>query len=96
VHFMRNLLTRVANSPQPFVATMVRAVVSQPWSEGGPRAARARLRAVDRELPQVVAMLSDGTPGVAAFAVFPAGHWAELAYRTGGSASNREFRRNRT
>jgi putative transposase len=92
-HFMRNLLTRVPKSAQPFVATMVRTVFAQPSAEE----VAAQLARVTEQLgvrfPQVALMLADAAPDVTAFAAFPVEHWRQLWSNNPQERLNREIRR---
>jgi transposase-like protein len=92
-HFMRNLLTRVPKSAQPFVATLVRTVFAQPSSEE----VAAQLGRVCEQLaarfPQVAEMLEDAAPDVTAFAAFPTEHWRQTWSNNPQERLNREIRR---
>lgn len=92
-HFMRNLLTRVPKSAQPFVATLVRTVFAQPSSEE----VEAQLGRVTEQLaarfPQVAEMLEDAAPDVTAFAAFPTEHWRQTWSNNPQERLNREIRR---
>lgn len=92
-HFMRNLLTRVPKSAQPFVATMVRTVFAQPSAEE----VAAQLGRVCEQLrirfPQVAEMLTDAEPDVTAFAAFPVEHWRQIWSNNPQERLNREIRR---
>jgi transposase-like protein len=92
-HFMRNLLTRVPKSAQPFVATLVRTVFAQPSSEE----VAAQLGRVCEQLaarfPQVAEMLEDASPDVTAFAAFPTEHWRQTWSNNPQERLNREIRR---
>ena len=92
-HFMRNLLTRVPKSAQPFVATMVRTVFAQPSAAE----VAAQLGRVTEQLaegfPQVAVMLEDAAPDVTAFAAFPVEHWRQTWSNNPQERLNREIRR---
>jgi putative transposase len=92
-HFMRNLLTRVPKSAQPFVATLVRTVFAQPSAEE----VAAQLGRVVEQLrgrfPQVAEMLEDAAPDVTAFAAFPVEHWRQTWSNNPQERLNREIRR---
>lgn len=92
-HFMRNLLTRVPRSAQPFVATLVRTIFAQPSSEE----VAAQLGRVCEQLrarfPQVAEMLGDAAPDVTAFAAFPTEHWRQIWSNNPQERLNREIRR---
>ncbi len=92
-HFMRNLLTRVPKSAQPFVATMVRTVFAQPSAAE----VAAQLGRVTEQLrarfPQVAEMLEDAAPDVTAFAAFPVEHWRQTWSNNPQERLNREIRR---
>ncbi len=92
-HFMRNLLTRVPKSAQPFVATMVRTVFAQPSAEE----VAAQLGRVCEQLrvrfPQVAEMLEGAEPDVTAFAAFPVEHWRQTWSNNPQERLNREIRR---
>ena len=92
-HFMRNLLTRVPQSAQPFVATMVRTIFAQPSAEE----VAAQLARVCEQLgvrfPQVAEMLEEAGPDVTAFAAFPVEHWRQIWSDNPQERLNREIRR---
>ena len=90
---MRNLLTRVPKSAQPFVATLVRTVFAQPSAE---EVAAQLARVVEQlrgRFPQVAEMLSDAAPDVTAFAAFPVEHWRQTWSNNPQERLNREIRR---
>ncbi len=92
-HFMRNLLTRVPKSAQPFVATLVRTVFAQPSAE---EVAAQLARVVEQlrgRFPQVAEMLEDAAPDVTAFAAFPVEHWRQTWSNNPQERLNREIRR---
>ena len=92
-HFMRNLLTRVPRSAQPFVATMVRTVFAQPSAAE----VAAQLGRVTEQLeegfPAVAELLERAAPDVTAFAAFPVEHWRQIWSNNPQERLNREIRR---
>jgi putative transposase len=92
-HFMRNLLTRVPKSAQPFVATMVRTIFAQPSAE---EVAAQLARVVEQlagRFSEVAAMLADAEAEITAFAAFPVEHWAQIWSNNPQERLNREVRR---
>lgn len=92
-HFMRNLLTRVPKSAQPFVATLVRTVFAQPSAAE----VAAQLGRVTEQLeegfPAVAELLEGAAPDVTAFAAFPTEHWRQVWSNNPQERLNREIRR---
>ncbi len=92
-HFMRNLLTRVPRSAQPFVATLVRTVFAQPSAEEVAAQLARVLEQLRGRFPQVAEMLEDAAPDVTAFAAFPTEHWRQTWSNNPQERLNREIRR---
>jgi transposase-like protein len=92
-HFMRNLLTRVAKSAQPFVATLVRTIFAQPSSEEVAAQLGRVVEQLRARFPQVAEMLEDAAPDVTAFAAFPVEHWRQTWSNNPQERLNREIRR---
>jgi transposase-like protein len=92
-HFMRNLLTKVPKSAQPFVATLVRSVFAQP--SGGEVAAQlARVvEQLEEKFTAAAGMLEEAGPDITAFASFPACHWRQIWSNNPQERLNREIRR---
>jgi putative transposase len=78
-HFMRNLLTKVPKSAQPFVATLVRSVFAQP--------------SLGEKFTDAAGMLEEAAPDISAFASFPACHWRQIWSNNPQERLNREIRR---
>jgi len=92
-HAMRNLLSKVPRSAQPFVATLVRTVFAQPDSES----TWAQLdRVVDQlqgRYPDVAVALVDMAPDLLAFTAFPKEHWRQTWSNNPQERLNKELRR---
>ena len=92
-HAMRNLLSKVPRSAQPFVATLVRTVFAQPDSES----TWAQLdRVVDQlqgRFPDVATALVDMAPDLLAFTAFPKEHWRQTWSNNPQERLNKELRR---
>ena len=92
-HAMRNLLSKVPRSAQPFVATLVRTVFAQPDSES----TWAQLdRVVDQlqgRFPDVATALVDMAPDLLAFTAFPKEHWRQIWSNNPQERLNKELRR---
>lgn len=92
-HFMRNLLTRVPKSAQPFVATMVRTIFTQPDAKTT-REQHARAVAELRpRFAQAAALLEDAQEELLAFTHFDPDHWRQIWSTNPQERLNRELRR---
>src|SRR3954465_9308517 len=92
-HFMRNLLTRVPQSAQSFVATMVRTIFAQP-DAATVREQHARI--VDQlqaRFPEAAALLDEAGPDLLAFTRSPKEHWRQLWSNNSLERLNKEIRR---
>ncbi len=92
-HAMRNLLSKVPRSAQPFVATLVRTVFAQPDAAS----TWAQLeRVVDQLQPkfaEVATALVDMAPDLLAFTAFPKEHWRQIWSNNPQERLNKELRR---
>jgi putative transposase len=92
-HAMRNLLSKVPRSAQPFVATLVRTVFAQPdaastWAQLD--------RVVDQlggRFAEVATALVDMAPDLLAFTAFPKEHWRQCWSNNPQERLNKELRR---
>lgn len=92
-HFMRNLLTRVPKSAQPFVATLVRSTFAQP-DAASVREQHARVVAQRGErFPAAAELLEEAGSDVLAFAAFPKEVWRQVWSNNPLERLNREIRR---
>lgn len=92
-HFMRNALSRVPRSTQPFVATLVRTIFAQPSAEE----VKAQLGRVGEQLEgrfgDVARLLEEAGPDITAFAGLPVEHWRQIWSNNPQERLNREIRR---
>lgn len=92
-HFMRNLLTKVPKSMQPFVATLVRSIFAQPDTDS---VREQHKRVVDQLRPKMrdaATMLDDCKEELLAFTNFPKEHWRQVWSNNPQERLNRELRR---
>jgi putative transposase len=92
-HAMRNLLTRVPNSAQSFVATMVRTIFAQPDAATVHEQHRRIIDQLEQRLPEAAALLDEATPDLLAFTAFPKEHWRQLWSNNSLERLNKEIRR---
>lgn len=92
-HFMRNVLCRMPNSAQPFVATLVRTVLAQPSvDEVAAQLARV-IERLEERFPNVATMLEDAAADITAFSAHPTAHWRQIWSNNSRERLNREIRR---
>ena len=92
-HFMRNLLTKVPKSTQPFVATLVRSIFAQPDAES---VREQYKRVVDQLKPKMrdaANLLDECREELLAFTSFPKEHWRQVWSNHPQERLNRELRR---
>lgn len=90
---MRNLLTKVPKSTQPFVAALVRSIFAQPDGESVHDQYK---RVVDQLRPKMrhaAAMLDACREELLAFTSFPKEHWRQIWSNNPQVRVNRELRR---
>ena len=92
-HYLRNLLTKVPKSAQPWVATLVRTIFDQPDAD----AVRAQLdRALDsisEKFPAAAEHLDDARADLLAFTGFPRELWRQIWSNNPQERLNKEIRR---
>ena len=92
-HFMRNLLTRVPKTAQPFVAALVRSIFAQPDAPS----VLAQLERVVAQLKErfgdAARLLQDVSGELLAFTCFPKEHWRQIWSNNPQERLNRELRR---
>jgi len=92
-HFVRNLLTRVPKSAQPFVATLVRSIFAQPDAEQV-REQHARCVAqLGERFPGAAQLLEEAGEEILAFTAFPKEVWRQVWSNNPLERLNREIRR---
>lgn len=93
VHFMRNVLAKVAKADGEMVAAYIRTVFAQTTPDG----VRAQLENVAAtlapKLPVVAAMLREATEDITAFADFPHAHWRKIWSTNPIERLNKELKR---
>jgi transposase-like protein len=92
-HFARNLLTKVARSHQPMVATLVRSIFAQ-GSSAEVWAQHARVvEQLESRFPEAASLLADAAHDVLAFTSFPQTHWRQIWSNNPLERLNKEVRR---
>ena len=92
-YFMRNLLTRVPKSAQPFVATMVRAIFTQPDARTTRHQHDVAVAELEGRFPQAAALLAEACEELLAFSHFDPEHWRQIWSTNPQERLNRELRR---
>ena len=92
-HFMRNLLTRVRASAQPFVATLVRTVFAQPDAASTWAQLQRVVTQLEERFPEAAHLLADAAHDVLAFTAFPKQHWRQIWSNNPQERLNKELRR---
>ncbi|QKW33685.1 IS256 family transposase [Actinomadura sp. NAK00032] len=92
-HYLRNLLTRVPKSAQPWVATLVRTIFDQPAAEEV-HAQHARVVAsLEAKHPDAAEHLDQARPDLLAFTGFPRQLWRQIWSNNPQERLNKEIRR---
>jgi putative transposase len=92
-HFMRNLLTRVPRSAQPFVATLVRSIFAQPEAEQVREQHGRVVAQLEERFPSAAELLEEAGPDVLAFTAVPKEVWRQVWSNNPLERLNREIRR---
>jgi putative transposase len=92
-HFLRNLLSKVPKTAQPWVATMVRTIFDQP----DPTEVRAQFArvvdAIDAKYPDAATLLDEAREDLLAFTSFPHEIWRQVWSNNPQERLNKEIRR---
>jgi putative transposase len=92
-HYLRNLLSKVPKSAQPWVATMVRTIFDQP-DAASVRAQYGRVvEAIEAKFPDAATHLDDAREDLLAFAAFPHELWRQIWSNNPQERLNKEIRR---
>jgi transposase-like protein len=92
-HYLRNLLTKVPKSAQPWVATMVRTIFDQP-DPGSVREQFSRVvESIAAKFPEAAEHLDQAREDVLAFAGFPHEVWRQIWSNNPRERLNKEIRR---
>ncbi|BCJ64798.1 IS256 family transposase [Polymorphospora rubra] len=92
-HYLRNLLTKVPKSAQPWVATMVRTIFDQP-DPGEVRAQYARVvDTINAKYPTAAEHLDQAREDLLAFTNFPHEIWRQIWSNNPQERLNKEIRR---
>ncbi|WP_187357006.1 transposase, partial [Actinomadura sp. CNU-125] len=92
-HYLRNLLTKVPRSAQPWVATLVRTIFDQPAAE---EVHAQHARVVDSlaaKHPDAAEHLDQARPDLLAFTGFPRQIWRQIWSNNPQERLNKEIRR---
>jgi len=92
-HFMRNLLTRVPKSAQPFVATMVRTIFTQPDARTTRHQHTVAVTELEPRFAPAAALLAEAREELLAFTHFDPEHWRQIWSTNPQERLNRELRR---
>ena len=92
-HFMRNLLTRVPKSAQPFVATLVRSIFAQPDAVSVREQHERVVAQLEERFPAAAELLDEAGGDILAFTAVPKEVWRQVWSNNPLERLNREIRR---
>jgi transposase-like protein len=92
-HYLRNLLTKVPRSAQPWVATMVRTIFDQPDAAAVRDQYGRVVEAIAAKYPDAATHLDDARDDLLAFAGFPHEIWRQIWSNNPQERLNKEIRR---
>ena len=93
VHFMRNVLARVAKAESAMVAAAVRTIFAQPTAQMVRDQVEVVAGMLADKLPAVAAMLRQAREEITAFADFPEAHWPKIWSTNPLERLNKEVKR---
>lgn len=92
-HYLRNLLTKVPKSAQPWVATMVRTIFDQPDAASVRDQYSRVVEAIEARFPDAAGHLDEAREDLLAFSVFPHEIWRQIWSNNPQERLNKEIRR---
>src|ERR671934_2455884 len=92
-HYLRNLLTKVPKSAQPWVATLVRTVFDQPDAEAVHAQYGRVVEAIEAKFPAAAEHLEAARDELLAFTAFPREIWRQIWSNNPQERLNKEIRR---
>jgi transposase-like protein len=92
-HYLRNLLTKVPKSAQPWVATLVRTVFDQPDADAVTAQFDRVVHAIEEKFPTAAEHLDDARGDLLAFTAFPREIWRQIWSNNPQERLNKEIRR---
>jgi putative transposase len=92
-HYLRNLLTKVAKSAQPWVATMVRTIFDQPDAASVREQFARVVDTIATRFPDAATHLDDARDDLLAFSAFPHEIWRQIWSNNPQERLNKEIRR---
>jgi len=92
-HYLRNLLTKVPKSAQPWVATLVRTVFDQPDADSVRAQYERAVTAIAERFPAAAEHLDNARDDLLAFTVFPREVWRQIWSNNPQERLNKEIRR---
>jgi putative transposase len=92
-HYLRNLLTKVPKTAQPWVATLVRTIFDQADAVEVNAAHARAVTALEAKHPAAATHLDEVKPDLLAFAAFPRDIWKQIWSNNPQERLNKEIRR---
>jgi putative transposase len=92
-HYLRNLLTKVPKSAQPWVATMVRTIFDQPDAASVREQFGRVVDTIAARFPDAATHLDDARDDLLAFSAFPQEIWRQIWSNNPQERLNKEIRR---
>jgi putative transposase len=93
LHYLRDLLTKVSKTSQPWVATLVRTISGQPGAAEVHAQFDRVVTALEGKLPAAAAHLSEARDDLLAFTTVPRVIWRQVWSSNPQERLNRELRR---
>jgi putative transposase len=92
-HYLRNLLTKVPKSAQPWVATLVRTIFDQPDTDAVSAQYDRVIATIEAKFPTAAEHLDDARGDLLAFTAFPREIWRQIWSNNPIERLNKEIRR---
>ncbi len=92
-HYLRNLLTKVPKTAQPWVATLVRTVFDQPDTDAVWAQYTRAVQAIEAKFPAAAEHLDGAREELLAFTAFPREIWRQIWSNNPQERLNKEIRR---